>query len=74
MGDAAALQYADSVPFIKLFGTCQSQFITSDALCLGAMWGKERAVKMLKEAGFNDVSVMPTPYFETNILYVCKKD
>ncbi|CAJ0590203.1 unnamed protein product [Cylicocyclus nassatus] len=44
------------------------------ALCLGAMWGKERAQKLLKEAGFKQVDVVPTPQFPFNILYVCKKD
>ncbi|WKY13630.1 hypothetical protein Q1695_004454 [Nippostrongylus brasiliensis] len=44
-----------------------------DALGLGAMWGQERAVKMLKEAGFTDINVIPTPHFLINILYVCRK-
>uniref|UniRef100_A0A0K0DFN5 Methyltranfer_dom domain-containing protein n=1 Tax=Angiostrongylus cantonensis TaxID=6313 RepID=A0A0K0DFN5_ANGCA len=44
-----------------------------DALGLGAMWGKERALKLIKEAGFTDISVVPTPQFVINILYVCKK-
>ncbi|XGW05818.1 hypothetical protein V3C99_016294 [Haemonchus contortus] len=45
-----------------------------DALGLGTMWGKERAVKLLKEAGFNNISVVPTPQFAINVLYVCKKE
>nr|CDJ81237.1 Methyltransferase type 11 domain containing protein [Haemonchus contortus] len=45
-----------------------------DALALGTMWGKERAVKLLKEAGFNNISVVPTPQFAINVLYVCKKE
>ncbi|EYC04222.1 hypothetical protein Y032_0089g2293 [Ancylostoma ceylanicum] len=44
------------------------------ALGLGAMWGRERALKLLKEAGFNDIAVLPTPKFVINVLYVCKKD
>ncbi|VDL64753.1 unnamed protein product [Nippostrongylus brasiliensis] len=44
-----------------------------DALGLGAMWGQERALKMLKEAGFTDINVIPTPHFLINILYVCRK-
>ncbi|CAJ0590204.1 unnamed protein product [Cylicocyclus nassatus] len=47
---------------------------SEDALCLGAMWGKERAQKLIKEAGFEQVDVVPTPQFAFNILYVCKKD
>lgn len=45
-----------------------------DALGLGAMWGRERALKLLKEAGFENVSVVATPHFLINILYVCKKE
>ncbi|KAK6759018.1 hypothetical protein RB195_016316 [Necator americanus] len=41
---------------------------SEDALGLGAMWGKERAVKMLKDAGFANVSVLPTPQFVINVL------
>ncbi|KHJ81389.1 hypothetical protein OESDEN_18925 [Oesophagostomum dentatum] len=69
LGDAAALQYADS-----LFHCLPLGSNSEDALGLGAMWGKERAVKMLKEAGFKDVKIIPTPYFETNVLYVTKKE
>ncbi|KIH68962.1 methyltransferase domain protein [Ancylostoma duodenale] len=48
--------------------------LLANALGLGAMWGKERAVKLLEEAGFKDITVLPTPQFVINILYVCKKD
>ncbi|EPB74750.1 hypothetical protein ANCCEY_06175 [Ancylostoma ceylanicum] len=45
------------------------------ALCLGAMWGKERALKMLKEAGFADARLVETPYYGANTtLYVCTKN
>uniref|UniRef100_A0A914UK80 Methyltransferase domain-containing protein n=1 Tax=Plectus sambesii TaxID=2011161 RepID=A0A914UK80_9BILA len=46
---------------------------SKDALCVGAMWGKERAVELLKNAGFVDVQVIPTPFFAINVLYLCKK-
>ncbi|KJH50631.1 hypothetical protein DICVIV_03223 [Dictyocaulus viviparus] len=44
-----------------------------NALGLGAMWGTERALKLIKEAGFTDISVLPTPQFVINVLYVCRK-
>uniref|UniRef100_A0A158P7Y5 Ornithine decarboxylase n=1 Tax=Angiostrongylus cantonensis TaxID=6313 RepID=A0A158P7Y5_ANGCA len=44
-----------------------------DALGLGALWGKEKALKVIKEAGFSVVGVVPTPQFVISILYVCKK-
>ncbi|KAL6742351.1 hypothetical protein Aduo_015508 [Ancylostoma duodenale] len=47
---------------------------SEDVLGLGAMWGKERALKLLKESGFKDITILPTPKFVINILYVCKKD
>ncbi|ETN79825.1 hypothetical protein NECAME_09580 [Necator americanus] len=47
---------------------------SEDALALGAMWGRERAVKMLEDAGFSNITVKPTPQFEQNVLYVCSKD
>lgn len=46
---------------------------SKDALCLGSMWGKQRAVKLFRECGFTNVQVVPTPFFQTNILYLCKK-
>ncbi|KAK6759019.1 hypothetical protein RB195_016317 [Necator americanus] len=47
---------------------------SEDALALGAMWGRERAVKMLEDAGFSNITVKSTPQFEQNVLYVCSKD
>jgi 2-polyprenyl-3-methyl-5-hydroxy-6-metoxy-1,4-benzoquinol methylase len=38
---------------------------------LGAMWGEERAVKMLKEAGFGSVEVKRLEHDIQNAYYVC---
>jgi len=37
---------------------------------LGAMWGKEKAVEMLKEAGFKQVEVKTLPHDFQNYYYV----
>ncbi|GMR59718.1 hypothetical protein PMAYCL1PPCAC_29913, partial [Pristionchus mayeri] len=46
-----------------------------DALCMGAMWGEERAKKLLENAGFKkeNVQVFEPEYFPINIVYLCKK-
>jgi len=36
---------------------CMSVSLAQDRIGLGAMWGKEKAVEMLKEAGFTKVDV-----------------
>jgi ubiquinone/menaquinone biosynthesis C-methylase UbiE len=40
---------------------------------LGMMWGREKAVSMLKEAGFSDVSVEEIPEDHFNLHFFCKK-
>lgn len=40
---------------------------------LGMMWGKERAVEMLSEAGFQDVDVQPIPDDPFNFHFFCRK-
>ncbi|KHJ86918.1 methyltransferase domain protein, partial [Oesophagostomum dentatum] len=57
IGDDAASEYV-----ISLFHCLPVGSNSKDALGLGAMWGKERAVKLIKEAGFKNVTVIPTPY------------
>jgi hypothetical protein len=40
---------------------------------LGMMWGREKAVEMLKEAGFENVQVHPIPEDPFNLHYLsCK--
>ena len=40
---------------------------------LGMMWGREKAVSMLKEAGFADVSVEEIPEDPFNLHFFCRK-
>ncbi len=40
---------------------------------LGMMWGRERAVGMLKQAGFQDVHVLEIPDDPFNLHFLCKK-
>ena len=39
---------------------------------LGAMWGKEKAIRMLNEAGFSNVEVKQLPHDPINYFYVAK--
>uniref|UniRef100_A0A1I7ZJF8 Methyltranfer_dom domain-containing protein n=1 Tax=Steinernema glaseri TaxID=37863 RepID=A0A1I7ZJF8_9BILA len=67
-GDGAAFQYG-----ISLFHCLPIGSSTKDALALGTKWGEQRARKMLKEAGFENVEVHDTPFFPGNVLYMCRK-
>ncbi|KAK6019698.1 methyltransferase domain protein [Ostertagia ostertagi] len=69
MGPPAAYMYACSMFHCLPVGSN-----SPDALGLGTMWGEKTAVKLLKEAGFTDINVVPTPQFAVNVLYVCKKN
>ena len=40
---------------------------------LGMMWGRQRAVQMLNEAGFQDVQVLDIPEDSFNLHFLCKK-
>ena len=40
---------------------------------LGMMWGREKAVSMLKESGFNQVSVEEIPEDPFNLHFFCRK-
>lgn len=53
---------------------CMSVSLSQNGAGLGAMWGKEKAVSMLKEAGFEDIQVKTLPHDFQNYYYVCKKN
>ena len=40
---------------------------------LGMMWGRERAVEMLNEAGFNTVEMKLIPEDTFNLHFLCRK-
>lgn len=51
---------------------CMSVSLANGGMGLGAAWGKETALRMLKEAGFNDVRVETLPHDPINFYYVCR--
>ncbi|EMR04712.1 class I SAM-dependent methyltransferase [Cesiribacter andamanensis] len=52
---------------------CMSVSLAADGPGLGAMWGKETALKMLSEAGFGEVVVHELPHDFQNFFYVAQK-
>ncbi|MFH4980138.1 hypothetical protein AB6A40_006847, partial [Gnathostoma spinigerum] len=44
-----------------------------DALCLGTMWGKEKAVQLLKQSGFVDVKAIEPSFSDHHLVYLCSK-
>ena len=50
---------------------CMSVSLSQNGAGLGAMWGKEKAVSMLKEAGFVNIEVKTLPHDFQNYYYIC---
>jgi 2-polyprenyl-3-methyl-5-hydroxy-6-metoxy-1,4-benzoquinol methylase len=50
---------------------CMSVSLANGGPGLGAAWGKELAVRMLREAGFTDVRVETLPHDPINYYYIC---
>lgn len=53
---------------------CMSVSLSQNGAGLGAMWGKEKALSMLKEAGFVNVQVKTLPHDFQNYYYCAYKD
>ena len=53
---------------------CMSVSLSQNGAGLGAMWGKEKAVSMLKEAGFVNVEVKTLPHDFQNYYYICQRN
>ena len=51
---------------------CMTVSLALDGKGLGAMWGKELATKMLKDAGFSSVEVKQLPHDPMNYFYIAK--
>jgi 2-polyprenyl-3-methyl-5-hydroxy-6-metoxy-1,4-benzoquinol methylase len=51
---------------------CMSVSLAQDGIGLGAMWGKEKAVEMLKKAGFTKVDVKQLSHDFQNYYYICR--
>jgi Methyltransferase domain len=52
---------------------CMSVSLSQNGAGLGAMWGKEKATAMLKEAGFVNVQVKTLPHDFQNYYYCAYK-
>jgi 2-polyprenyl-3-methyl-5-hydroxy-6-metoxy-1,4-benzoquinol methylase len=53
---------------------CMTVSLSQNGAGLGAMWGKEKAVSMLKEAGFDNIEVKILPHDFQNYYYIARKD
>ena len=51
---------------------CMTVSLAQGGAGLGAAWGEQLALAMLKDAGFRDVQTHRLPHDITNIYYVCK--
>ena len=51
---------------------CMTVSLALDGKGLGAMWGKEKAIEMLKEAGFSNIEVKQLPHDPINYFYIAK--
>jgi SAM-dependent methyltransferase len=51
---------------------CMSVSLALDGHGLGAMWGKEKAIEMLNEAGFSNVEIKQLPHDPINYYYIAK--
>jgi 2-polyprenyl-3-methyl-5-hydroxy-6-metoxy-1,4-benzoquinol methylase len=61
-----------NIPYTISCIHCMSVSLAQDGIGLGAMWGKEKAVEMLKEAGFTKVDVKQLPHDFQNYYYICR--
>ena len=52
---------------------CMSVSLGQDGKGLGAMWGKELATEMLKDAGFRNIEIKELPHDPINYYYIVKK-
>jgi ubiquinone/menaquinone biosynthesis C-methylase UbiE len=50
---------------------CMSVSLANGGPGLGAAWGKEKALEMLRDAGFQDVKVETLPHDPINYYYIC---
>ena len=52
---------------------CMPVGLVENGAGLGMMWGKQKAVEMLEEAGFEDIRVLTVPEDSFNFHFFCKK-
>ncbi len=82
MQDIAASSYVENnmdhpiAPFLYTISCmhCMSVSLAGGGPGLGAMWGKEKALKMLKNAGFGDIRIEQLSHDIQNYYYITVKD
>ena len=52
---------------------CMTVSLSQNGKGLGAMWGKELATQMLKDAGFSRIEVIEQPHDPINYYYIIRK-
>ena len=52
---------------------CMTVSLSAGGAGLGAMWGAEVAVRMLREAGFRDIEVKQLPHDVLNNFYISRR-
>jgi len=62
-------------PFLYTISTmhCMTVSLASGGEGLGTMWGKEKALEMLAEAGFSNVNVEQPAHDPMNYYYICRQ-
>ena len=53
---------------------CMTVSLAQNGAGLGAMWGKEKAIQMLNNAGFSKVDVKELPHDPVNYYYIARKN
>ena len=53
---------------------CMTVSLALDGVGLGAMWGEEKALEMLREAGFTNVDITQVEGDPFNNFYIATKD
>jgi hypothetical protein len=52
---------------------CMTVSLAQGGMGLGAMWGREKALKMLNDAGFRNIEIKNLPHDIQNDYYIIKK-
>jgi len=78
IGGSSRLEDNKNIPLAPLLYTiscmhCMTVSLAQDGMGLGTMWGKERAVEMLREAGFKTIDVRTLEHDIINYYYVASK-
>jgi hypothetical protein len=53
---------------------CMTVSLATDGMGLGAVWGEEKALEMLKDAGFSSVTIQQLDHDFLNNFYIVKKN